>query len=372
MVEALLVPEGAQCISLGVQTPIEDIRRAAVAHDVQVVALSFSGAFPVRQAGEGLASLRRQLPQGVAGVGRRRDDAPRAQGAAGGGARSGHCGDDRGTEGMANAGARRGARSSADRDALIPRDAPSGARPSAGAGLCRRTTTPKSVGLQRRSGEIHHCCSNPSRKWSRNRMFVTFSCLSGLPHDSPPVHHSSCEDMNKGAKWADLPSARGIILFFAIVLAAMSPVHAVAAVTAECRGVRRRGRSAATAESMSALTNSGATRESWRATNLAGATLIAGRRPRTGFRPAPSTGFFPQPFVSSQPVDTLIGSYAYVGETPPGATSTAEFFVFYKCATSCGRGSPHVLRAVRDTARRRRRRRRRGWRWPRESPRSDR
>jgi len=33
---------------------------------VHVVALSFSGAFPVRQAGEGLASLRRQLPQGVA------------------------------------------------------------------------------------------------------------------------------------------------------------------------------------------------------------------------------------------------------------------------------------------------------------------
>jgi DNA-binding transcriptional MerR regulator/methylmalonyl-CoA mutase cobalamin-binding subunit len=66
MVEALLVPEGAQCISLGPQTPIEDIRRAAVAHDVQVVALSFSGAFPVRQAGDGLASLRRQLPSAVA------------------------------------------------------------------------------------------------------------------------------------------------------------------------------------------------------------------------------------------------------------------------------------------------------------------
>lgn len=62
MVEALLVPEGAQCISLGAQTPIEDIRRAALAHEVHVVALSFSGAFPVRQAGDGLASLRRQLP----------------------------------------------------------------------------------------------------------------------------------------------------------------------------------------------------------------------------------------------------------------------------------------------------------------------
>ena len=66
MVEALLVPEGAQCISLGPQTPIEDIRRAALAHQVHVAALSFSGAFPVRQAGDGLASLRRQLPAGIA------------------------------------------------------------------------------------------------------------------------------------------------------------------------------------------------------------------------------------------------------------------------------------------------------------------
>ncbi len=66
MVEALLVPEGAQCISLGVQTPIEDIRRAALAYEVHVVALSFSGAFPVRQAGDGLAALRRQLPPKIA------------------------------------------------------------------------------------------------------------------------------------------------------------------------------------------------------------------------------------------------------------------------------------------------------------------
>ena len=59
MVEALLVPEGAQCISLGTQTPIDDIRNAALAHKVHVVALSFSAAFPLRQAGEGLATLRR-------------------------------------------------------------------------------------------------------------------------------------------------------------------------------------------------------------------------------------------------------------------------------------------------------------------------
>ena len=64
MVEALLVPEGAQCISLGLQTPLDDIRRAALAHKVHIVALSFSAAFPVRQASEGwqrcAASCRRR------------------------------------------------------------------------------------------------------------------------------------------------------------------------------------------------------------------------------------------------------------------------------------------------------------------------
>jgi DNA-binding transcriptional MerR regulator/methylmalonyl-CoA mutase cobalamin-binding subunit len=65
MVEALLVPEGVQCISLGPQTPLEDIRRAAIAHKVHILALSFSGAFPLRQATDGLANLRRQLPPQV-------------------------------------------------------------------------------------------------------------------------------------------------------------------------------------------------------------------------------------------------------------------------------------------------------------------
>jgi DNA-binding transcriptional MerR regulator/methylmalonyl-CoA mutase cobalamin-binding subunit len=66
MVEALLVPEGAQCLSLGPQTPLDDVRRAAVAHNVDVVALSFSSAFPVRQATDSLARLRRHLPSTVA------------------------------------------------------------------------------------------------------------------------------------------------------------------------------------------------------------------------------------------------------------------------------------------------------------------
>lgn len=65
MVEALLCPEGVNCISLGPQTPIEDVRRAAIAHKVHILALSFSGAFPLRFALEGLASLRQQLPPQV-------------------------------------------------------------------------------------------------------------------------------------------------------------------------------------------------------------------------------------------------------------------------------------------------------------------
>ncbi|MGC1818679.1 MAG: MerR family transcriptional regulator [Casimicrobiaceae bacterium] len=66
MVEALLVCEGAQCVALGTQTPQEDVRRAAAAHHSDIVALSFSAAFPLRQATDGLAALRHALPQDVA------------------------------------------------------------------------------------------------------------------------------------------------------------------------------------------------------------------------------------------------------------------------------------------------------------------
>jgi hypothetical protein len=121
-----------------------------------------------------------------------------------------------------------------------------------------------------------------------------------------------------------------IIQFFAIVLATMSPALAVAAVTANS-AVFNGGDGCTNGRIDIALTNSGASRESWRATNLAGTTLIAGEGPN-GFSSGATTGFFPQPFVSSQPAGTLIASYAYVGETPPSAASTAEFLVFYKCA----------------------------------------
>lgn len=66
MAEAVLVPEGASCISIGIQTPLADIRTAATAGQFDVVALSFSGAFPVRQAIEGLNQLRSMLPPEIA------------------------------------------------------------------------------------------------------------------------------------------------------------------------------------------------------------------------------------------------------------------------------------------------------------------
>lgn len=63
MVEALLAVEGATCIPLGTETPSSDIVRAARAHRADVVALSFSAAFPARHAGYALVDLRVQLPE---------------------------------------------------------------------------------------------------------------------------------------------------------------------------------------------------------------------------------------------------------------------------------------------------------------------
>lgn len=65
MAESLLMAEGAQCISLGPQTPMEDILKAAVGCEAQVLALSFSIAFPARQGLAALKTLRGGLPEGV-------------------------------------------------------------------------------------------------------------------------------------------------------------------------------------------------------------------------------------------------------------------------------------------------------------------
>jgi DNA-binding transcriptional MerR regulator/methylmalonyl-CoA mutase cobalamin-binding subunit len=61
MVEGMLVPEGAYCISLGTRTPLADITLAATTGSFDIVAISFSSAFPARLATDGLQTLRAQL-----------------------------------------------------------------------------------------------------------------------------------------------------------------------------------------------------------------------------------------------------------------------------------------------------------------------
>jgi len=61
MVEGMLVPEGAYCLSLGTRTPLGDVARAAAEGRFDIVAVSFSSAFPARLAIDGLQSLRERL-----------------------------------------------------------------------------------------------------------------------------------------------------------------------------------------------------------------------------------------------------------------------------------------------------------------------
>ena len=65
MAEALLRLEGCLCLSLGVQTPVWDIVRAATAYRSDIVALSFSGCMNPNQVVDGLAELAAKLPPGV-------------------------------------------------------------------------------------------------------------------------------------------------------------------------------------------------------------------------------------------------------------------------------------------------------------------
>ena len=66
MVEGLLSLEGGHCIPLGTEMPMLSIVEAARAHRADVVALSFSAAFPARQIPGLLQQLRDLLPTGVA------------------------------------------------------------------------------------------------------------------------------------------------------------------------------------------------------------------------------------------------------------------------------------------------------------------
>lgn len=61
MAEAVFALEGAECIPLGPQMPLLDISRAAKAHQAEIVAVSFSAAFPHRHIPGLLQQLRTML-----------------------------------------------------------------------------------------------------------------------------------------------------------------------------------------------------------------------------------------------------------------------------------------------------------------------
>lgn len=61
MVEALCLAEGAQCLSLGTSLPIADIAKYAQEGGFDVVALSFSGAYPTQAAIRDLKQFRERL-----------------------------------------------------------------------------------------------------------------------------------------------------------------------------------------------------------------------------------------------------------------------------------------------------------------------
>jgi methanogenic corrinoid protein MtbC1 len=62
MVEIIARLEGCPCVSLGVQTPVLDLVRAAQAHGTDVVAISASGIQPAQQLIDALTELRTRLP----------------------------------------------------------------------------------------------------------------------------------------------------------------------------------------------------------------------------------------------------------------------------------------------------------------------
>lgn len=65
MAEALLALNGCRCISLGVQTPVWDIARAAAAQHADIVALSFSASLNHNGVLDGLNELRATLPSTI-------------------------------------------------------------------------------------------------------------------------------------------------------------------------------------------------------------------------------------------------------------------------------------------------------------------
>jgi hypothetical protein len=130
--------------------------------------------------------------------------------------------------------------------------------------------------------------------------------------------------------------ARAFAPWALLGLAAGMPVLAHAAATAQ--GVALNANASCTNGDLDlTLTTAGATREYGQATNLAGATLYTFEQatPLLATFSGTFTDYQINPLAAPPPTAAanLIGSYAYVGTTPPTAATTAEFFVYYNCST---------------------------------------
>ena len=123
------------------------------------------------------------------------------------------------------------------------------------------------------------------------------------------------------------------ILFVFAVLAAVHP--GTAAASAVAQGVAlNAGAGCSNGNLDITLTTVGASREAWRATDLAGSTISQGENPVAGLANFSGTFVgFQIVFSPAQAAGSQVASYAYVGETPPSSNGTAEFFVFYDCST---------------------------------------
>ena len=124
----------------------------------------------------------------------------------------------------------------------------------------------------------------------------------------------------------------GILRIIALALCAAMPLRAHASATAQ--GVALNAAAGCADASLNlTLTTNAASREFWQATNAAGNTL-AQREQATLLSNFNGTfNNFQIGLTATEPPNTRIASYAYVGSTPPSAADTAEFFVYYNCTT---------------------------------------
>ncbi|SAK42169.1 MerR family transcriptional regulator [Caballeronia fortuita] len=65
MAEAMFTLSECECVQLGLQTPLHDIVEAVSAHNIDIVALSFTAVLPAQSIANGLAELRNLLPPHV-------------------------------------------------------------------------------------------------------------------------------------------------------------------------------------------------------------------------------------------------------------------------------------------------------------------